>query len=407
MDGEEPVARPKTGKRERPYSVSKDEAYARMLQNEEESSFLTSDEEFARQLQDELNMEERRKIRESMGNRPAMRAMTPITQLFSSLVSSRWNNMGEDSENENELEENDNSDSDSVVSAATASTAGTASTTAAASGTDRRGSMTTTSPRSGAATRARKRGTTRSNRGLHGMRPMETQVIERPAAAVVPRGRGTTRGSNRGRQGQMTSRGATAAVRGRRTSADNESGETRITGNRRSIPRTMDPTAPPLSLAINQPELPDGEMEPEILILDRSASDDPDNRYVHIMRDPMLLLLLLMGRAPHMMVPDDIDANDYESLWQLAEELGEVKNRGLGDKDLRSLPCKQYNKRTKVSRDGEHLGECRVCLNAYTAGDSVCTLPCQGKHEFHEKCVKEWLKRNASCPICRFELKKS
>ncbi|XP_060078867.1 uncharacterized protein LOC132558335 [Ylistrum balloti] len=406
MDNDDPIVRPKTGQSERPYSVSKDEAYARMLQREEESLVTTSDEDFARQLQDELNMEERRKFRESLSNRPAMRAMTPITQLFSSLVGSRWNNtsMDEDSDNENDSDENDNTDSDSTVSGATAST--TSSTTTAADSSDRRD----TTPRSGTTTRGRSRGTTRSTRGLHGMRPMETAVSTRPAAGST-RARGTTRGTSRGRRGQGTSRGAMASVRGSRnpqgTSAESESGETRITGNRRSIPRTMEPTAAPLSLAINQPELPDGEMEPEIILLDRGESDDPDNSYVRIMRDPMLLLLFLMGRAPHMMVPDDVDANDYESLWQLAEELGEVKNRGLGDRELGSLPCKLYNKRTKVSGEGENQAECRVCLNGFSAGDSVCTLPCKGKHEFHEKCVKEWLKRNASCPICRFELKKS
>ena len=39
---------------------------------------------------------------------------------------------------------------------------------------------------------------------------------------------------------------------------------------------------PPLSLAINQPELPEGETEPEILILDRGAIGS-DARFLHIM----------------------------------------------------------------------------------------------------------------------------
>lgn len=29
-------------------------------------------------------------------------------------------------------------------------------------------------------------------------------------------------------------------------------------------------------------------------------------------RDPMLLILFLMGRRPEMLVPDDVDPNDYE-----------------------------------------------------------------------------------------------
>ena len=163
----------------------------------------------------------------------------------------------------------------------------------------------------------------------------------------------------------------------------------------------MEPSIPPLSLAVNQPELPDGEMEPEILILDRGTVGN-DARFLHIMRDPMLLLLFLMGRTPHLLVPDDIDPTDYEALWDLAERLGEVKSRGLSEEDLKSLSTKKYCGKSKVNKEGP---QCQVCLSEYKAGENLVNLPC--KHDFHDKCIKEWLKRNASCPICRHELKSS
>ena len=34
--------------------------------------------------------------------------------------------------------------------------------------------------------------------------------------------------------------------------------------------------------------------------------------FILLQRDPMLLLLFLMGRTPHLLVPDDIDPTDYE-----------------------------------------------------------------------------------------------
>lgn len=43
-------------------------------------------------------------------------------------------------------------------------------------------------------------------------------------------------------------------------------------------------SAPPLSLALNRPELPRGETEPEIMLLNnRQANSTSDDRFIHIM----------------------------------------------------------------------------------------------------------------------------
>lgn len=100
--------RPKTGSGERPYSVSKDEAYARMLQEEEYSARVEEDEQLARRMQQDMMLgmdnstdsddnqqtassgdsvaERRRKRREERRDQPMHRMMTPITELFTTLV---------------------------------------------------------------------------------------------------------------------------------------------------------------------------------------------------------------------------------------------------------------------------------------------------------------------------------
>ena len=55
---------------------------------------------------------------------------------------------------------------------------------------------------------------------------------------------------------------------------------------------------------------------------------------------------------------------------------------------------------TVNSKDEENLlNECSICLETYLKDDKICILQCE--HTFHEKCIKEWLKNNESCPNCR------
>jgi len=48
--------------------------------------------------------------------------------------------------------------------------------------------------------------------------------------------------------------------------------------------------------------------------------------------------------------------------------------------------------------------DCIICLEEFKNGDEVITLPCF--HLYHKECIKDWLKRNNLCPICKHVLKK-
>lgn len=45
---------------------------------------------------------------------------------------------------------------------------------------------------------------------------------------------------------------------------------------------------------------------------------------------------------------------------------------------------------------------CSVCLVDYTEGEELRVMPC--KHFFHKACVDRWLKHDATCPHCRYNL---
>ena len=49
------------------------------------------------------------------------------------------------------------------------------------------------------------------------------------------------------------------------------------------------------------------------------------------------------------------------------------------------------------ARDGDTA--CVVCMCDYEDGEDIMQLPC--KHCFHAACIKPWLSRNATCPLCK------
>ena len=48
---------------------------------------------------------------------------------------------------------------------------------------------------------------------------------------------------------------------------------------------------------------------------------------------------------------------------------------------------------------------CMICLEEYKTGEKATTLPCI--HIFHTNCIKSWLNKQNSCPICKFKLVKN
>ena len=59
----------------------------------------------------------------------------------------------------------------------------------------------------------------------------------------------------------------------------------------------------------------------------------------------------------------------------------------MSEEDLKSLSTKKYCGKSKFNKEGP---QCQVCLSEYKAGENLVNLPC--KHDFHDKCIKEWLK---------------
>ncbi|KAG8055515.1 hypothetical protein GUJ93_ZPchr0001g31097 [Zizania palustris] len=50
--------------------------------------------------------------------------------------------------------------------------------------------------------------------------------------------------------------------------------------------------------------------------------------------------------------------------------------------------------------DADADAMCSICLSEYTDGEMLRVMP-DCRHRFHVMCLDAWLRRNASCPVCR------
>ena len=74
--------------------------------------------------------------------------------------------------------------------------------------------------------------------------------------------------------------------------------------------------------------------------------------------------------------------------------------------DLSVLPaCSEFLRRLPMAPVATNSSDCVICTQdfAVTPENAVCRLAECG-HEFHVDCVRRWLERRSSCPICRCQL---
>ncbi|KAM6555605.1 hypothetical protein CsatB_002624 [Cannabis sativa] len=71
---------------------------------------------------------------------------------------------------------------------------------------------------------------------------------------------------------------------------------------------------------------------------------------------------------------------------------------GLDGPTLESYPKVILGESRRLPKPNDNI--CPICLSEYKPNETLKTIPeCQ--HFFHSDCIDEWLRLNASCPICR------
>ncbi|CAO1424446.1 unnamed protein product [Diamesa serratosioi] len=83
----------------------------------------------------------------------------------------------------------------------------------------------------------------------------------------------------------------------------------------------------------------------------------------------------------------------------------ELLNMGNGEDKLPPPASKELVKNLKWKLVKPEDEKCAICLlpNKNLNGQKFLILPCS--HEFHDTCIKPWLEKTNSCPLCRSEMK--
>jgi len=102
----------------------------------------------------------------------------------------------------------------------------------------------------------------------------------------------------------------------------------------------------------------------------------------------------------------NFDGNFFDEVQRIVENnQQETSNGPTKDKTLSKL--KRFNLTSKYCKKGKNgkieLPNCCICLSEIAKGKETVLLPCG--HMFHWKCCLNWLKKNNTCPMCRFEIK--
>jgi len=85
--------------------------------------------------------------------------------------------------------------------------------------------------------------------------------------------------------------------------------------------------------------------------------------------------------------------------------LARIRNqRRAGGNSHKGLEPSLMNQLRVINYDKEFftkVKDCAICIDEFKSGDKIIPLPCDLRHQYHEKCIKDWLKSNNICPICR------
>lgn len=123
------------------------------------------------------------------------------------------------------------------------------------------------------------------------------------------------------------------------------------------------------------------------------AEEGLDEDFSHVNNAALRLILAARRRA----MLDGGVGSFLETDFAERVRMEHVSHKAAASVSVEAL---RYRKPTA----DEVAQKCSICFDDFVEEDSVVSMPCSSRHVFHERCVKEWLSRDDSCPLCRSSL---
>ncbi|XP_008239111.1 PREDICTED: RING-H2 finger protein ATL22-like [Prunus mume] len=113
-------------------------------------------------------------------------------------------------------------------------------------------------------------------------------------------------------------------------------------------------------------------------------------------------LLCIIGLAVYVCnrtrVPGQVHQPTITQMLSIPDRQPSAVRIGLDDLTIASYPEIQLGKSWELPKLNDNT--CPICLAEYQPKETLRTIP-ECSHYFHANCIDEWLRMNATCPVCR------
>ena len=125
----------------------------------------------------------------------------------------------------------------------------------------------------------------------------------------------------------------------------------------------------------------------------------------YISRDTIIhhVILYESNRYKDFIQPKNI-LDFFSHINDLYDSVTENSKKNLTSSEFKTIKKISYKKLNTLYTDTkiEPSSYCPICYENFKASSSVTVLNC--KHNFHTKCIKNWLlNESTECPICKTE----
>ena len=92
--------------------------------------------------------------------------------------------------------------------------------------------------------------------------------------------------------------------------------------------------------------------------------------------------------------------NDPESAERIR-----AQRRERADRAMNNLSMGNFTTVASSYVKEDEDASCVICCANFGEDDEVTELECDNRHIFHTECLRPWLEKSLSCPICRMKVK--